>query len=227
MLDLGVCDHALNKTLKIPRTFLYIQFGSYKRLFDPLFQEEVVMMDWGVVREFQDVDSAVELFQSMFTAILDKHAPYCQLKLLYNAPGWMTWDMISHINKCDFLSKKYKKWLCIIHLEMKLELIEETHSIAAHKQTILKLHFPIPQKTLKRSRKFIRFCQNRGKLATNILQTNENPDNMAFRVPVWVCWSKCIGDSHSLFVTWNHRPHVRSMVSLHGYYRCHRYRFAI
>ena len=81
----SISDHNLVEvTLKISRPKVkakYVTTRSYSRYAPDSFCEDLSLVPWHMVYFFDDIDSQVETFNSLFLDELDQHAPIKRIKI--------------------------------------------------------------------------------------------------------------------------------------------------
>ena len=94
---------------------------SYNNFDDILFQQDVEELDWSRVLNCPDIEPAAALFHDILNGVVNKHAPFVNVKLSDNAPKWFTLDYLSHVNEREFLKRKYNKCPCPEHRALHLD----------------------------------------------------------------------------------------------------------
>ena len=74
---------------------------SYKSFDDDKFLSDLRAVDWLPVFLSKDVDSAVDLFTSLFSSVLDVHAPWVKFQKRKNHAPWITEETKELIRKRD------------------------------------------------------------------------------------------------------------------------------
>lgn len=99
----GKCGHSfVTTTLNIkrekipPRT---IVCRSLKSIDHKKFDEDILALDWSHITQACTVDTMVDVFTSLVTALLDKHAPIKTIKIKDKCTPWIT-DVIKTMIKC-------------------------------------------------------------------------------------------------------------------------------
>ena len=81
----SISDHNLVEvTLRIRRPKVkakYVTVRSYSRYISDSFCEDLSLVPWHMVHFFDDIDSQVETFNSLFLDVLDQHAPIKRIKI--------------------------------------------------------------------------------------------------------------------------------------------------
>ena len=121
----GLSDHDLTficrKRAKICRAKKSIRIRNYRQFDISSFQLDVKLTDWTPVTCSTDIDVAISKFNSIFTAILDKHLPWKRIRVrIYNSP-WITNEFHSLIDARRYHSNQYKRCPCPRHFTMRKE----------------------------------------------------------------------------------------------------------
>ena len=115
--------------MRRPRDFTRVTIRSYRN-FDPkLFQNHINSIDWSNILAIDDPSTAAETFTTMFSDILDLHAPFKSVKLRLCAPPWINTDYLAHIDEREFLSKRYKKFPRPENLALKKDASYRTNKL--------------------------------------------------------------------------------------------------
>ena len=113
VIDPGLSDHCLifssRKKKKQKRIVKYVKCRSYRQFNESAFKLDVQNLNWSMVTDCPDVDIATHLFTRMLLDVIDKHAPYRQLKLREFAPKWLNTEYLSLVDAREYWCKKFKK----------------------------------------------------------------------------------------------------------------------
>ena len=98
-----------------PRT---IEYRSYRNYDKESFITELKETDWGIVDAKGDVDSAVDMFNTLYTDIADRHAPIKKARIKDIKTPWMTSDLKNAMRDRDYHHKKAIKTNSKYHWEL-------------------------------------------------------------------------------------------------------------
>ena len=65
----------------------------------------------------------------MLLDVIDKHAPFRNLKLRDFAPAWLTGDFLTHIDEREYWSSKFAKNPCQYFLDRKRDATQRTNDL--------------------------------------------------------------------------------------------------
>ena len=116
-LDPGLSDHNLvfvcrKRKPENGRQKEMVWIRNYRH-FDPdLFSHDISTTDWSPVFDSTDVNTAVECFNIIYGALLDKHMPWKCIKTRIHSAPWITGEFLSLIDAREFHTKNYNKCPC-------------------------------------------------------------------------------------------------------------------
>jgi exonuclease III len=114
VLDFGFSDHlVIFCTRGSPKSLKFAsitkRLRSLKNYTSELFCEELAKINWNPVFLADNVDEALSSFVSIFQFVLDKVAPYRDIRPRQRTEPWMTADILAGIRKRDALLSKFKR----------------------------------------------------------------------------------------------------------------------
>ena len=112
-IDPGLSDHQMvyvsRKRKKLKRGFHYVKCRSFRHFVPEDFQKEVEDVNWNILYDCTDVNVAANILCTTLVKIIDKHAPFTQLKLRDFAPPWLNTEFLGLVDAREYWSNKYKK----------------------------------------------------------------------------------------------------------------------
>ena len=83
-----------------------ISYRSFKHFNDDLFLNDLMCANWNVIESFNDIDSMIDTWYSMFTAVVDMHAPVKTQRVKRNIqPDWLTSEILDSMKERDKCKK--------------------------------------------------------------------------------------------------------------------------
>ena len=69
------CNRSAHVSFEKNDEHQYITYRSFKMFDEPRFLNDLAMVPWEIIESFDSIDDIVSVWTSLFTEILDKHAP--------------------------------------------------------------------------------------------------------------------------------------------------------
>ncbi|XP_072043447.1 uncharacterized protein [Amphiura filiformis] len=111
--NLGLSDHCMiyiirkNKKVKLPPKT--IKTRSFTKFNPNDFVENIKNINWNEIKNYDDVNSAWDVWKQKFNNVCDKHAPLKEKRIKGNLPEWINGDYIKLTKDRDyFFSKAHK-----------------------------------------------------------------------------------------------------------------------
>ena len=83
-----------------------ITYRSFKHFNNDLFLNDLVSVNWAAIETIDDVDTMIDTWYSMFTQIVDKHAPVKSQRVKRNfQPDWLTSEILDGMKERDRCKK--------------------------------------------------------------------------------------------------------------------------
>ena len=124
-----------------------IEYRSYRTFDKNSFIQDLKSIDWDIIDETQDLDAAVETWNTLFSDVADKHAPIKRSRIKGTKTPWLTAKLKDAMRDRDYHHRKaiksnsefhwnmYKKLKCLVTKQVKkskadyyLELINRNKS---------------------------------------------------------------------------------------------------
>ena len=138
IFDPDLSDHHLvlcsHKKKEHQRTIKYVKCSSFRYFSPDKFEADNAEEDWSVITELTEVDDAVDLFQSKFSNICNKHAPLKALKLQEDAPPWINTDYSGMVDTREYRCKNYRQCPSDENLVQKLDAIKAANMLKSEPQ---------------------------------------------------------------------------------------------
>ena len=83
-----------------------IEFRSYKRYCEDAFINELDEVNWHLIDDIPDIDTAVAAWSSMFTDVADRHAPIKKLRVKGCSTPWLMSDLSTAMRERDSYHRK-------------------------------------------------------------------------------------------------------------------------
>ena len=100
-----ICSRKLSPVLK-KDSHNIITYRSFKHFNDDIFLNDLMTANWTDIETMNDVDSIMETWYSMFTQIVDKHAPVKTQRVKRNIqPDWLTSEILDIMKERDKCKK--------------------------------------------------------------------------------------------------------------------------
>ena len=132
-LDIGLSDHSLvfitRKKKKLDKTNKTIKIPNYRNFNIDLFNADVENADWDNVFLATNVDDAVDVFNVIFTKILDVHLPWKRIRVRCLSTPGVTNEFLRFIDACKYRSKIYNCCPCNHHLQIKKEAQQQVQHL--------------------------------------------------------------------------------------------------
>ncbi len=113
VIDLGVSDHSLVYVIRKFKRYRgepkLIKVRSYKNFVEENFLTDLRYADWSFFLNFNDLDQACEIFNTITKTVAEKHAPFFAHKIKGKLQAWVTPEFILAIKERDFLRKTANK----------------------------------------------------------------------------------------------------------------------
>ena len=113
VIQTSISDHfmiyAIRKCKPIKGVHKTIDYRCYKHLNEESFLNDLYNAPWKDVEVFDDVNDAVDLWQNMFSNIIDKHIPKKSKRIKANPTPWLNRDIKRHLSTRDYLHRKALK----------------------------------------------------------------------------------------------------------------------
>ena len=113
VFDCGISDHSmiyvvrkLNRPKLKPKT---LKIRSYKNFVEEDFLTDLRNADWSYFLNFEDLDEACGVLNSIVNSVAEKHAPMISIKIKGNTEAWVTPEFLAAIKERDFLKKRASK----------------------------------------------------------------------------------------------------------------------
>ena len=85
------------------------QVRSYKN-FDPSkLTADLLNVPWCTIQAFDEIDDKLDQFNSLFTSVIDEHAPRRTLRVREQSLPWITDEVRTAMKTRDYWCKKYKE----------------------------------------------------------------------------------------------------------------------
>ncbi len=112
--EAGIADHSLvytaRKKWKDEETTEYVWARSYRKYETNKYRQDIESADWSSVTEEElDVNRATINFYKIPLTIIDKHAPYKDIRCKGPLPTWFTNELMSLIDDRTYRLRKHKK----------------------------------------------------------------------------------------------------------------------
>ena len=79
-----------------------ITYRSFKHFNNDLFLNNLVSVNWTDIETIDEVDTMIDAWYSMFTHIVDKHAPVKSQRVKRNfQPDWLTSEILDGMKERD------------------------------------------------------------------------------------------------------------------------------
>jgi hypothetical protein len=111
--SLGLSDHSLTyvvrkcKQLKLPPKI--VKSRCFKNFHENKFIDTIKNTDWEKICSIDNVNEALDLWQTVFTTACDMHAPYKQKKIKGYLPEWINSDFLRLCKDRDYYFAKAHK----------------------------------------------------------------------------------------------------------------------
>ena len=86
-------------------------------------------IDWNLLYGSTDVNIAAEIFQAELLQTVDKHVPFCKLKVHENAPPWLNMDYLFAVDTREYWSHKFKLVPNEYNFNMKIWAAQACHRL--------------------------------------------------------------------------------------------------
>ena len=98
------CNRSSHNSTDKGKEYQNITYRSFKNFDESHFLKDLSTVPWEIIENFDTIDDIVSVMTSLFTEILDKHAPIKshRIKRKYQ-PGWLTQDIL------DLMKERKKK----------------------------------------------------------------------------------------------------------------------
>jgi hypothetical protein len=113
--------------------FKVITRHSFKKFDSDAFNEDLAVAPWSLIDLFDDTDDKVFVFNSLFTTVLDDHAPIKTIRVKKNCAPWITRSVRKEMDKRNKLLRQFHASRCltawndykaqrnhVVHLQRKL-----------------------------------------------------------------------------------------------------------
>ena len=98
------CNRSAHVSFEKNDEHQYITYRSFKTFEESCFLNDLAMVPWEILESFDTIDDIVSVWTSLFTEILDKHAPVKTQRVKHKyQPEWLTpeiLDLMKERNKC-------------------------------------------------------------------------------------------------------------------------------
>ena len=83
-----------------------IEYRSYKRYGKDAFINEPDEVNWYLIDDIPDIDTAASAWSSLFTDVADRHAPIKKLRVKGSSAPWLTPDLSTAMQEREFYHRK-------------------------------------------------------------------------------------------------------------------------
>ena len=98
--------YAIRKCKPVKGVHRLTEFRSYKQFDEPMFLNDLSNVPWHVVKNCDNVNDALDLWQSLLCKVVDKHIPK-KVKRVRGTPSpWLNSNILNHMSTRDFLHRK-------------------------------------------------------------------------------------------------------------------------
>ena len=109
-IHVGLSDHSLiYATLGITNTkaggHTYKASRSYGKLVEEHFLHDIANVKWNCILGTSNIDASLDVFETLFISVCDKHAPCKKRKVRQTLSPWLNQDIFDLIHKRDHSKK--------------------------------------------------------------------------------------------------------------------------
>ena len=98
--------YAVRKCKPVKGVHKVTEFGSYKQFDENMFLNDLSNVPWHVVKNCDNVNDVLDLWQSLLCKVVDRHNPK-KVKRVRGTPSpWLNSNILNHMSTCDFLHHK-------------------------------------------------------------------------------------------------------------------------
>jgi len=83
-----------------------IEYRSYKRYGKDAFINEPDEVNWYLIDDIPDIDTAASAWSSLFTDVADRHAPIKKLRVKGSSAPWLTPELPPTCTNVNFITAK-------------------------------------------------------------------------------------------------------------------------
>ena len=110
VIQTAISDHfmiyAIRSCKPIKGKHKTIDYRCYKKFDEEAFLDDLCNVSWKDIEKFDNVNDAVDLWQQMFSTIVDKHVPKKSKRVKAKPTPWLNRNITSHMSTRDYLHRK-------------------------------------------------------------------------------------------------------------------------
>jgi len=115
VMHTGMSDHCfvydiMGKESSLPlQTHKYSYNRNYKHFDDVLFKADMNKVNWCEITRHNNIDDAVNDFESKFLEVADRHAPMRRKRVRHKISPWLTDEIVKAMRERDMMKKRASK----------------------------------------------------------------------------------------------------------------------
>ena len=98
--------YAIRQFKPIKSVHRVTEYRSYKEFDENMFLDDLFNVPWHVVKNSDDVNDALHVWQNMFCEVVNKHIPKKVKRVRGTSSPWLNSNIMNHMSTRDFLHRK-------------------------------------------------------------------------------------------------------------------------